>query len=212
MSYRVYLAASTQAHNVGVDNYGTEEERMQFLADRVAYWLKTQISKFDVFRNKPGWSLQQTINDCNSLACNVFIDNHSNAGPASSAGTEVYYCTGSAMGKELAEHLYNTIAPISPGADRGVKEDGVLYSTGLAVLRKTTPPAALIEHFYHSNKMEVEHFINNIDRYAKAEAKAICNYFKVAWIESTINASTRNEIQEAINNAEQIIKILKKLL
>jgi len=191
MKHRVYIAASTQKENVGVGQYGNEQDRMQFLANRIVYWLSTQTGKFTTFRNQPGWSLQQTINDCNKLACQIFIDNHTNAGPSGADGTEVYYHrTGTGGGKKLAECLFTQIGPLSPGSDRGVLSDLTLYTNGLAVLRQTTPPAALIEHIYHSNIKEVQHYLNNIEAYAKATAIGICNYFGEKWIEPSSDSRT----------------------
>jgi N-acetylmuramoyl-L-alanine amidase len=161
------------------------------LADRVKYWLGTQ-HKFNVFRNSPGWSLTESVADCNKLACDLFIDNHTNAGPVEqkagdggAEGTEVfYYHQGGTTSNsyKIASLLYKHIAPISPGKDRGILPDNA-YVGSLYVIQKTDPPSALIEHIFHTNHEEVLDMINNIDKYAKAEAKAICEYFNEVWIE-----------------------------
>lgn len=186
MAWRVYISASTQKENIGVLNYGTEQDRMMELSDRVKYWLKTQGGKFEVFRNQPGYTLSQTVNDCNSLACDLFIDNHTNAGAPAAAGTEVFYNhkypTGN--GYKIAELLYKHIAPLSPGKDRGILPDN-RYVGSLFVIQKTQPPACLIEHIFHTNCVEVSDFLRRMDEYAKAEAKAICEYFGEKWIEPT---------------------------
>lgn len=194
MPYRVYVAASNQKHNVGVGQYGTEQDRMHQLADRVKFWLETQKGKFTVFRNIPGWSLQQTVGSCNNLACDIFLDNHTNAGKeeqvagdGGAEGTELfYYHQGGTNSKsyKLASTLYKHIAPVSPGIDRGVLPDNRYIPGGLYVIQKTKPPAALIEHFFHTNHAEVKDALLNMDKYAKAEAKAICEYFNLAWQES----------------------------
>jgi len=181
--WRVYIAASTQRSNVGIGQYGTEQDRMHFLADRIAFFLKQQRGTFEVFRNSKDWSLEQTVKDCNSVACQLFIDNHTNAGQPYADGTEVYYHNGSTNGKRLADNLFAEIAPLSPGTDQGVLSDSVLYQTGLYVLKNTHPPAALIEHIYHTNAVEVDHFLANVDAYAKATCRGICKYFDVKFIE-----------------------------
>lgn len=215
MKYRVYVAASTQKENIGVGQYGNEQDRMQYLADRIAYWLKTQNGTFEVFRNQPGWTLEQTVKDCNALACNIFIDNHSNAGPSKADGTEIYYCLGSLKGKLLAECLYAQIAPQSPGTDQGVLADSTLYNSGLYVLRNTTPPAALIEHFYHTNSLEVGDFLVNIDKYAKATAKGICAYFEHKWNEPLTPEMRIEKLiedmysQQLITGKDYWLKVLK---
>lgn len=213
-THRVYVSASTQGKNVGVGQYGTEQDRMQHLADRVAYYLKTQKGKFEVFRNQHGWSLEKTAKDCNNLACELFIDNHTNAGEEETVvdgkgaeGTEVYYY--GPGGKDsnsykIASILYKHIAPLSPGGDRGVKPDTSLYSSGLYVIRNTKPPACLIEHFFHTNHEEVNDFLKTIDEYAKREAKAICEYFGEKWDEpaltkeQTIKALVKEMVKDGI--------------
>lgn len=183
MSKKIYLAASTQKENVGVGQYGTEQDRMMIIADRVKQHLESQDGKFVVYRNEPNWTLSQTVKHANSLNCDLFIDNHTNAGPAGADGTEVYYHGSSIMGRILASKLNNRIAPISPGSDRGVLSDTTIYLSGFYVLRATRPPAALIEYIYHTNMSEVVHFLANIDMYAKATAMGICDFFNEPWIE-----------------------------
>lgn len=198
MKHRVYISASTQKENIGVGQYGNEQDRMQFLADRISYWLRTQNGLFEVFRNQPGWSLEQSVNDCNNLACEIFIDNHTNAGSLVADGTEVYYHGTSVKGTKLAQCLYDQIALLSPGKDQGVLSDTVLYANGLYVLRETNPPAALIEHIYHTNIAEVEHYITHIDDYAKKTAIGIANYFEEKWIEPICPKCTISSLVETM--------------
>jgi len=182
--YNVYISSSTQSTNVGVGQYGTEQDRMTQLADRVKYWLETQ-KKFMVFRNNPKWSLSLITNDCNTLGCDLFVDNHTNAGDPSASGTEVfYYHQGGPESNsyKLANALYKEIAPLSPGKDRGVLPDNK-YVSGLHVIQNTKCPSALVEHLFHTNQIEVTDMIVNMDKYAKAEAKGICKYLGVAWVE-----------------------------
>lgn len=183
---RIYISASTQSKNIGILQYGTEQDRMQYFADRVKFWLKTQGDKFEVFRNQAGWTLEQTVKDCNNLACAAFVDYHSDAGPASAEGTSAFYCGQNSIlskGFILASTLYKYAAKMSPGKDRGVKPDTVLYASGLYVIQHTTPPAALIEVIFHTNAAEVTDFLKNIDQYAKEQAKGWCEYFGEKWEE-----------------------------
>lgn len=194
-AHRIYVSASTQDKNVGVGQFGTEQDRMQQLADRIAYWLKTQKGRFEVFRNQSGWSLKQTTDDCNQLACDLFLDNHTNAGTqektagdGGAEGTEVYYYgQGGTNSKsyQFASILYKHIAPLSLGKDRGVKPDTCLYDSGLFVIQHTNPPAILIEHIFHTNWAEVEDYLKRIDEFAKASAKAIVEFFNEKWEEPT---------------------------
>jgi hypothetical protein len=47
---RIYIAPSNQEHNIGVGNYGTEEERMNQLADKLIDGLH-ELKDVEVFRN-----------------------------------------------------------------------------------------------------------------------------------------------------------------
>lgn len=192
--FRVYISASTQKENIGVDQYGNEQDRMQYLSDRISYWLKTQRGNFVTFRNQPGWSLKRTMEDCNNLACDVFIDNHTNAGPKEADGTEVYHHGYGIEGMKLAKCLFKHIGPLSPGGDRGVLSDTDLYVNGLYILRETNPPAALIEHIYHTNSTEVLHFLRHIDEYAKKTAMGIAEYFNVKWLEPNTESPSVDDL------------------
>jgi len=191
MAHRVMVSASTQKENVGVGQYGTEQDRMMFLADRVKYWLETQKGQFNVIRNDKGMSLAQTVESCNNMACELFIDNHSNAGEPTAEGTEVYYYGQGGINSnsyKISKLLYDRIAPISPGKDRGIMPDTSLYKSGLYVVQHTNPPSCLIEHMFHSNAVEVVDMIEHADVYAKAEAMAICDFFEIPWLEACVSS------------------------
>lgn len=216
-SHRVYISSSTQKENIGVGAYGTEQDRMMLLSDRVKYWLGTQKGKFTIFRNKPNWNLGQTVNDCNNLACDIFIDNHTNAGNPEVGGTEVFYHHQSGVGSQsykLASAIYNRIAPCSPGKDRGILPDNA-YVGSLYVVQKTKPPATLVEHIFHTNLTEVIDMIANVDKYAKAEAIAVCEYFGETWIEPTTAPQTIEALvdemilDEVVTDREHWIGVLQ---
>lgn len=182
--YDVYIAHSTQGTNIGVGKYGTEQNQMTRLAARTIYWLTTQ-KRFRCRTNRKGYTLSQTAKSANSFAPDIFIDNHTDAGPSKAQGTTVFYDGTKAKGRgyKLANLVYKAIAPLSPGKDRGVKPDTSLYSTGLYIIQNVNYPSCLVEHIFHSNAAEVKDFLSTIDDYAKAEAKAICKYFDITWKE-----------------------------
>jgi N-acetylmuramoyl-L-alanine amidase len=192
MLYRVYISASTQAANIGVGSYGSEQDRMQFMADRVKYWLETQ-GKFTVIRNEAGWTLKQTVEHCNNMACKLLIDNHTNAGSIKASGAEVYYHGKAGITSnsyKLAKLLYDLTVPVNPAPDRGLHPDTYLYKSGLYMIRQTDPPATLIEHMYHTNYSDVNFYLKHVDDYARAEAKAVCSFLGVSWQEPAVPSST----------------------
>lgn len=165
----IYLSPSTQEHNVGKGNYGTEEKRMNQLADIVEPLLKA--NGFNVLRNKPTMTLTQVINDSRKrLGANgIHVALHTNAGGG--VGTEAWYSQGSTKGKKLATCIYNEVAPITPNKDRGVKA-----TTTLSEVRRTLAPACILEIIFHDNLEEANWKINNMDKTANAIVKGICAY------------------------------------
>jgi N-acetylmuramoyl-L-alanine amidase len=197
----VYISASTQKENVGVGQYGTEQDRMMQLSDAIKYYLDKQ-GVFQVFRNQLGWSLDQTVSDCNAKACKLFIDNHTNAGDPSASGTEDYYYGQGGTTSDsykIASLVYNHIAPLSPGRDRGIMPDTNLYKSGLYVVQRTDPPATLVEHIFHTNANEVTHFLTYMTKYAKAEAQAVCEFFGVQFKDPDICPPQDDPIAHMIN-------------
>lgn len=182
--YDVYISHSTQKNNVGVGKYGTEQDQMTRLAARTIYWLTTQ-KRFRCRTNKKGWTLDQTAKASNAFGSDLFIDNHTDAGPSKAQGTTVFYNGLKAKGRgyKFANILYKAIAPLSPGKDRGVKPDTSLYDSGLYIIQNVNCPSCLVEHIFHSNAAEVKDFLLTFDDYAKAEAKAVCKYFGVKWVD-----------------------------
>jgi len=150
---RVYVSPSIQEKNIGVNGYGSEEQQMQKIGDVVVQYLKA-FPFLEVYRNNPDWTLAQVVEHSNNVKADYHIAIHSNAGPPSAAGTEVFYRAGDEKSKQLATFLYNEVAPLSPGKDRGIKADTVLYSSGLYELRHIKATGALIEVGFHTNKEE----------------------------------------------------------
>lgn len=69
----------------------------------------------------------------------------------SASGTTAYYHMGDASSRALAQSLVARIARVSGLPSRGAQSDRVLYASGLAVLRHSTTPAALVEVGYINN-------------------------------------------------------------
>jgi N-acetylmuramoyl-L-alanine amidase len=183
--FRVYLSPSNQEHNVGVGGYN-EEVSMHQLAERVKYYLKVQ-KTFEVFLSRPEYTFEQVAIDSNSIVVDIHVCLHSDATGTSApgGGTTAFSYGQSGKGHGLAELLYKYVAPLSPSPDRGV-----IARPGLYELRHTKAPAALIENFFHTNAEEVAHFNANIDAYAQAIAKAICEYFAVPFNLPVISSGT----------------------
>lgn len=165
----IYLSPSVQDWNKGAGNYGTEEQRMNQLADIVEPLLK--LNGFTVYRNNRNMTLEEIVKDSNSKIGpdDIHVALHSNAGKA--FGTEIWHFSGSAAGKKLAESIYNQVAPFTPNPDRGVKNNRVFRE-----LNGTEGIAVILETIFHDNASEAKWMTENMAGVAVAVVKGICDY------------------------------------
>lgn len=164
---KIYISPSVQENNIGAGNYGTEEKRMNQIADIVCPLLT--YNGFEVCRNRPEMSLYNIVADSNAKKVDVHFAIHSNAGGG--RGGEVFYYGNSVNGKRLASSVYRYLEPLTPTGDRGVKQTWGLYE-----LKNTNAPAALIEVAFHDNPDDAQFILNNIQALGEAIAKGICEY------------------------------------
>lgn len=192
MTKTIYLSPSTQEKNIGVANYGTEEKRMNQVADVTEKVLKQH--GFVVYRNKPEMTLDQVVTDSNSKKPDIHFAIHSNASSGNSRGCEVYCHKFGGDGEKLARAVYSEIEPNTPSSDRGVKEGCNHYGMGkpLYELAYTSAPAALIEIAYHDNKDDAVWIINNIEVIGTVIAKGILKYFDILFQQE--NSRLENDI------------------
>lgn len=170
----IYLSPSLQEWNVGVNDYGTEEERMNQVADVVERELKAK--GYDVRRNNPENTLAQTVKESNQIGPAIHVAIHSNAsGPnAKGKGPEIYANRPNTSGDRLAKAIYKEIENIYPNPTNG---RGVIYTTNLYEVIKTLSPAVLLEVAFHDNPEDAKWIINNVENIGKAIAIGIDNYF-----------------------------------
>jgi N-acetylmuramoyl-L-alanine amidase len=209
----VYISPSTQEHNIGADNYTSEERRCNQIADITIPILKKH--GVLVYRNKPTMSLTQVVSDSNSKKPEVHFAIHTNALNRKIRGCECFCHRYGGEGEKLARAVYSRIAKLTPTSDRGVKE-GYKFYNGKPMYETcyTNAPAALIEIAFHDNPEDAKWIINNIEKIGIAIAKGILDYFSVKYQEANeinekyyrvISGSFKNK-----DNAENQIKRLKK--
>lgn len=172
MSKSVYLSPSTQERNIGYGSYGTEEKRMNQVANIAQEILLDHGVK--VYRNKPEWSLREVVKDSNSKKPDLHFAIHSNAGGG--RGAEIYVYAPGGEGEKAARLIYEEIAPLTPTKDRGVKFNPKFYE-----LRATTTPATLVEVAFHDNKDDAEWILKNIEAIGIALAKGVLKHFKIKY-------------------------------
>lgn len=180
---KIYLSPSFQQQNIGVGDYGTEERRCNEIADVVERELKKN-SNFTIVRNNRNMSLNEVIVDSNKSNSDIHFSIHTNAGPASARGCEVYAYAKNTEGDKLAQIVYRRLSAITPSEDRGVK-----YNS-LAETRQTKAIAVLTEVAFHSNEEDAKWIIDNIELIGKELAKSLYEYFNIEYKENTTGPVT----------------------
>ena len=172
----VYLSPSVQEWNVGVGDYGTEEQRMNELADIVQAELER--NGLNVVRNRPEMTLQQVVADSNAVSPRIHVALHSNAYNGNARGAEVYAHRFGGNAENLARDIYASLSAVTPVEDLGVKEGYKMFNgQGMYELRRTTAPAALVEVSFHDNPEDARFIIDNMETIGQAIARGILNYF-----------------------------------
>lgn len=178
----VYLSPSVQDWNFGYGTYGTEEFRMNLIADVVQYDLERH--GLNVVRNSPQQTLTQVVNESNSYAPAVHVAIHSNASAShQSRGPSVYvHRFGLANATRLANDIYDQLIAIAPTDGLGVIEGKDAFGgKGYYELRRTNAPAVLIEVAFHDQPADAQYIIDNIVEIGIAISKGILEYFGIPY-------------------------------
>ena len=172
---KVYISPSKQEANVGTGNYGTEEQRMNAVADVVCKCLDASGITWE--RNDPEMSSAEIVADSNRAKVALHVALHSNASNTKARGGEVLVCSMQSKAVPFAEKLYKHVSALTPTEDRGIKANPSIME-----LRKTTAPAALVEYAFHDNDADAQFILGHTVELGVATAHAICDYFKVVLV------------------------------
>ena len=104
----VYLSPSVQSWNVGYGNYGTEEQRMNLIADVVQYDLERH--GVQVVRNNPEQSLREIVAESNAVGPDAHVAIHSNASNGNARGAEIYVHRFGGASERLARDIYQYLS------------------------------------------------------------------------------------------------------
>lgn len=166
---KIYISASTQENNKGLDPFTTEEKEMNLIADNLIPLLAKD-GRFTTKRNLMSMDPYQCASDSNDFLAELHVAIHSNAGGG--VGTEVFTFGPNTNSEKLGKALYNQIAPLSPGNDRGVKYNPKLIEVGNLV----HATSCLIELDFHDNTAGARWIAGNHLSIAQALYKGICDY------------------------------------
>ncbi len=171
--YKIYLSPSTQDKSFGVGEYGTEEYRMNMIADVVERILVSS-EEFLVYRNKIGMSREDIIKESNTLNVDIHVAIHSNYGGAN--GPECFPKVGCERSNGVAKEIYKGLKNIYYDKET---DNGVMYNNKIVEIMNVSSPAVLVEIGYHDNEKDVEWIINNIYIIGEAIAYGIIEGMKL---------------------------------
>jgi len=171
----VYLSASNQENNLGVDGV-SEESRMNVLVRDVGNILTNR--GIAVYYNDPAWSLSQIVADSNAKKPDLHVAVHTNAGGGTGTETWCYGISGTnsaAFGSKLQAALVGTLEL----RDRGIKDSSVPGYRWAEVVN-TQATAVLTELFFHDNTEDVERYNQRYQRVVASMADAISEWFNIS--------------------------------
>lgn len=179
MANKVYLSPSTQENNIGYGDYGSEEKRMNEVADIVENILRKH--GLTIYRNKPSMTVTQAVADSNGKNPDVHVAIHSNADGGKARGCVAFCHKYGGNGEKLARYIYNEIEALTPTSDRGVKEGYNFYGAGKHLYEPayTYAPCCLLEVAFHDNKDDAEWIMGNMKNIGIGIAKGVLNYFGI---------------------------------
>jgi N-acetylmuramoyl-L-alanine amidase len=178
---KLYLSASTQEKNIGIDGI-SEEARMQQLAQDI--FKHEKMACILVKLNRPEMTLMQVVKDSNDWRPDFHLALHSNAmpRPGTATGLEALIHNDSIGGSKMADIILPklfalTALPVRRGKERLAKEAEIDTETKIAEVDKTNAPACLIELFFHDNRKDLVVFKAKYDLIVEALVDGILEYF-----------------------------------
>ncbi|MBQ3085661.1 MAG: N-acetylmuramoyl-L-alanine amidase [Clostridia bacterium] len=188
----VYLSPSTREFNRGYGTFGTEEERMNLIADVVE--LELVRNGVETVRNNPAYDLQTLVSDANSRNSDIYVAIRSVFCDAGQRGARVFYYRPATNGQRLAEDIYAALSAVNPAEGRGVLEGSTVYGgLGYYELRRSRMPAVIVEVGCHSNPQDADFIVRNVYQIGVAIARGILNYFDLPFTPDTPEDQMRLE-------------------
>ena len=162
--YKIYLSPSTQDKSFGVGEYGTEEYRMNMVADVVERILVGS-GDFVVYRNRRGMNKDEIIKESNILKVDIHIAIHSNYG--GDKGPECFPKINCERSNGVAKEIYKSLMSVYYDKEA---DNGITYNNKIVEMMNVNSPAVLVEVGYHDNIKDVEWISNSIYCTPKASA------------------------------------------
>lgn len=199
MTKRIYLAPSSQDHNVGYYKLwnSNEAKNCNIITDYIVERLE-QFANVRVFRGYPDTPLYQNEDMANKLECDSYYSIHTNASSDTSVtGVTLFEQTSTklSVGQRSTSHAMAVAVKDSivglGRKDRGIK--GRLNSTGgeyYADLRRPKMPAVIMEIDFHTNKDATYWLTHSQSKIGYAIANAIAKLDGLYLYKGTVNSKT----------------------
>ncbi len=183
----VYLSPSSQHYNTGYGSYGTEEQRMNLLANVVEYELMR--NGITTQRNNPEMTLTEIVADANAKEPQMYVAMQSQSARGKLGGAEVFFYKADTNSHRLASDIFEFISELIPYESIGLTDGSLMYGgLGFYELRKTKTPSVIVSVGFHDNPRDAEFIINNIYQLGVAISKGILSYLGSEYKEQPINA------------------------
>ncbi|HAN09354.1 MAG TPA: cell wall hydrolase [Clostridiales bacterium] len=136
-----------------------------------------------------------------AAGADLFISEHSNANDGTCRGVEVFYSIDLPDDKILAGNLSKSISSLMGNINRGAKirestvEKGEDYYTVIDTAQDVgCKNVVLVENGFHDNLIDEAFLLkdNNLKLIAKIQAKVICDFFGVAYVEQAYTQLSRD--------------------
>jgi len=174
----VYLSPSSQRFNTGYGSYGTEERRMNLIADVVEYELTT--NGITVARNNPEMTLCEIVADANAKEPQIYVAIQSQSAKGRLGGAELFYYKADTNSHRLASDIFEKISKAIPYDCIGMTDGAAMYGgLGFYELRKSKAPSVIAAVGFHDNPRDAEFIINNIYEIGVSISKGILDYFGI---------------------------------
>ncbi len=165
--YKVYLSPSTKDKSFGINNFGTEEFKMNQIADAVETYL-LQTGNFAVYRNVNGMTIDEIIKDSNDVRPDVHIVIHSSFGNKS--GLNCYVKVGDNLSNGIGKEVNKQVLGIYHNKNI---DNGLTYDESVIEIHKVNSAAIKIEIGSRENEQDVNWIISNVENIGKAIAIGI---------------------------------------
>lgn len=180
-NYKVYLSASNQHRNLGVNEVGYTNEEKEM--NDVTNYIEKRLKEYGVttYRNEFG-DINRWTADSTYLGVDLHLAIHSNASEDHTAyGIETWIHEETSSTYSLAQKIQNNLMNIYYNNEDELSNRGVKYANGsLAEVKPTYVPfGILLEIAHHDHKEDAKWIVDNKEKIGNNIADSILEYFQI---------------------------------